>query len=198
MDGAEFEAWRAGTPRGPSPLADPRDHYAVSALPPLPAIPTVPVPPASRVEVPVPEEAAARREALRETFLGMLHAARRFHRDTGRYLTIYGDIGEVFACAVLGMKLNRACAKGSDGRVGNDHVEVKTLSPRSATLCATVRKDRHFTQVLLVRVTPQHKVSARLIDRGRLTFDGQGQCQLDWREVQTWFPAQKALVLPGR
>jgi hypothetical protein len=41
---------------------------------------------------------------------------------------------------------------GSDGRLGNDFVEVKAITPFKACDEVTVRLDRHFNKLLIVKV----------------------------------------------
>lgn len=59
----------------------------------------------------------------------LLYIAESYHLETGFHLSVYGDIGELFGAITYGITLNKAYAKGSDGRIGNDHVEIKTITP---------------------------------------------------------------------
>ncbi len=54
---------------------------------------------------------------------------RPIHLQTGLHLQVYGDIGELFAAITHGVKLHKNYAQGSDSRLGNDFIEVKTITP---------------------------------------------------------------------
>ncbi len=62
-------------------------------------------------------------------FEQLLKAASLYKKRTGRYLQICGELGELYAEIKFGLKRHRPGAAGSDGRLGNDFVEVKTISP---------------------------------------------------------------------
>lgn len=62
-------------------------------------------------------------------FEDLTSLAESYHLETGLHLSVYGDIGELFGAITYGIKLNRTYAQGSDGRLGNDHVEIKTITP---------------------------------------------------------------------
>ena len=178
MDGERGPALTFGSG---SLLADPRDFYTSGVPHRLP-------------DHPGPLGGAE--DGLRRTFETMRRAARDFHRERDEYLTIYGDLGEVFAMLVLGMVPNRRHAKGSDGRVGNDQVEVKTITPQSKSQAVGVRQDRAFNKLFVVRVTQQHRVSGRLLDRSMLKFGRNGIAQVSWPAIQHLFPGEPALTLP--
>lgn len=62
-------------------------------------------------------------------FEDLISLAESYHRETGLHLAVYGDIGELFGAITYGIRLNKTYAQGADGRLGNDHVEVKTITP---------------------------------------------------------------------
>ena len=64
-----------------------------------------------------------------------------YHRETGLHLAVYGDIGELFGAITYGIKLNKTYAQGADGRLGNDHVEVKTITPFKRLCCTNLVRD---------------------------------------------------------
>ena len=72
-------------------------------------------------------------------FLRLGNAAQEQFEMTGRHLNIYGELGELFAAARYGISLHaKPDAPGSDGRLGNAFMEIKTISPRSTTDRVTV------------------------------------------------------------
>lgn len=113
-------------------------------------------------------------------FESLLETAEDYHRHTGRHLQVYGDIGELHAAIVYGLKPHRNYAQGSDGRIGNHLVEVKTITPfkNSSTVCLNMR--RNFSQVLIVRIDRDFEVQSRLIDRKDLPKARGDRLTLDW------------------
>lgn len=78
------------------------------------------------------------------------------------------DDGELFGAITCGLRLNRPCAAGSDGRLGNDFIEVKTIAPHKTTDRVRVKTCGNFNKLLIVRINQDFAVSSRLIDRKAL------------------------------
>ena len=70
---------------------------------------------------------------LAEIFEELVNLAKRHHELTGRYLQIWGELGELYGELKYDIKRHRPMAQGSDGRLGNDHIEIKTISPEKKT-----------------------------------------------------------------
>lgn len=121
--------------------------------------------------------------ALVPVFRDLLELAERYHRGTRRHLQVYGDIGELFGAIAFGIRLHQNYAKGSDGRLGSDFVEVKTITPFKKNDTVTLRLDRHFSKVLLVKISEKFAVSGRLIDRKDLTRRNEGVLRVTWNQV---------------
>jgi hypothetical protein len=113
----------------------------------------------------------------------LLRLARSYHEQTGRHLVVYGEIGELFGAIAYGIRLNRNYACGSDGRLGNDFVEIKTISPSKGKPRVTVRMDRNFSKVLVVRIDEQFRVSGRIVERSKLPR-GRAQMILNWDTLE--------------
>jgi hypothetical protein len=62
-------------------------------------------------------------------FEDLIRLAESYYFATGSHLQVYGDIGELFGAITHGIKLHKNYAQGSYGRLGNDLVEVKTITP---------------------------------------------------------------------
>ena len=88
-----------------------------------------------------------------------------YHRETGLHLAVYGDIGELFGAITYGIKLNKTYAQGADGRLGNDHVEVKTITPFKTKDVVVVDTAGNFNKLLVVKINEEFQVSGRMIDR---------------------------------
>jgi hypothetical protein len=111
----------------------------------------------------------------------LLKLAERYFRDTGRHLQVYGDIGELFGAVMYGIKLHSNYATGSDGRLGNNFVEVKTITPFKACDEVNVRLDRHFNKLLIVKVDENFQVSGRLLDRKELPAAKGKRLRVTWK-----------------
>ncbi|WP_217353466.1 DUF6998 domain-containing protein [Ruegeria arenilitoris] len=116
-------------------------------------------------------------------FEELLRVAQHYHITTGKHLNIYGDIGELYGAIMYGIKLHKDYAKGSDGRLGNDFVEVKTITPFKNTQSVTVRLDRHFSQLLVVKIDECFEVSGLLVERSKLPKVGGKALRIDWDDL---------------
>ena len=98
-------------------------------------------------------------------FQDLVEVAYRYNALTGRYLQIWGELGELFVEVKYGLKRHRIHATGSDGRIGNDFVEVKTLSPGKAKDFVLVKRAGNFSKLFLVKISEDFDFEARTIDR---------------------------------
>ena len=98
-------------------------------------------------------------------FEDLISLAESYHRETGLHLAVYGDIGELFGAITYGIKLNKTYARGADGRLGNDHVEVKTITPFKTKDVVEVDTAGNFNKLLVVKINEDFQVSGRMIDR---------------------------------
>jgi hypothetical protein len=121
-----------------------------------------------------------------QTFECLIEAAHSYHELTGRHLQVYGDIGELYGVITHGIKLHRNYAQGSNGRLGNDMVEVKTISPFKRNDVVEINLARNFSKLLVVKINDQFEVQARLIDRKSLPATVGNKLRLDWAQL----PAQ--------
>ena len=55
--------------------------------------------------------------------------AKEYLEFTGRHLPIYGELGELYAARRFGIERHAPNAQGSDGRMGDTFVEIKTITP---------------------------------------------------------------------
>lgn len=87
---------------------------------------------------------------------------------TGNYLQIWGELGELYAEVKFGVKRHRPMAQGSDGRLGNDFIEVKTISPEKTSDRVLVKRAGHFNKLLVVKIDRNFEFDARMVDREAL------------------------------
>jgi len=94
--------------------------------------------------------------------------SRKYFKENGRYLSIWGELGELYAEAKYGIKRHKAYAQGSDGRVGNDLVEVKTMSPEKTDHIVEVKRSGNFNVLIVVKIDSNYNFQSRWIDRKEL------------------------------
>lgn len=113
-------------------------------------------------------------------FQKLLSTAEHYHHLTGSHLQVYGDLGELYGAITHGIKLHRNYAQGSDGKLGNDFVEVKTITPFKSTDTITLNLKRNFSKVLIVKIDGNFEVQSKMIDRKALPKVKSEQLRLDW------------------
>jgi hypothetical protein len=117
---------------------------------------------------------------LESLFQELVATAQAYHQLTNRYLQIWGELGELFAAVKFGLKLHKPHAQGSDGKLGNDFVEVKTISPEKNNEYVQVKRSGNFSKLLIVKVSPDFEFHGKLIERNQLS-KGQGKlARVSW------------------
>lgn len=109
-----------------------------------------------------------------EIFEDLVDCAVRHFRNTGRYLQVWGELGEIYAEIRFGLRRHGSHQAGSDGTIAGKLVEVKTISPEKANAEVAVRRQGDFEQLLIVRIDEEFQFTGKLIDRERLS-DGGGR-----------------------
>ena len=117
-------------------------------------------------------------------FQNLLAVAQDYHKLTGSHLQVYGDLGELYGAIVYKIKLHRNYAQGSDGRLGNDFVEVKTITPFKSSDAVTLNLKGNFSKVLIVKVDEDFEVYGKLIDRKALPKTKGDRIVLDWNDFE--------------
>lgn len=115
-------------------------------------------------------------------FQDLVGLAEAYKHESGRYLQIWGELGELYAEIKFGIARHRPGTQGSDGRLGNDWVEVKTISPEKLNEVIQVKRAGNFNKLLVVKVSEDFEFEARMIDR-KLLGKGKGKlAKLKWEE----------------
>lgn len=86
-----------------------------------------------------------------------------------------GEMGELYAEARFRINRHRKCAQGSDGKIGNDFVEVKTISPWKKKSAVRVKRTGHWTKLVVVRISKQWIFEAQIYDRSDLVQGKRGK-----------------------
>ena len=116
-------------------------------------------------------------------FEQLLSVAEAYNQATGSHLQVYGDIGELFAAITLGLKLHRNYTPGSDGRLGDDFVEVKTITPFKANDVVTAKASGNFNKLFVVKINEDFELSYRLISRTNLPAPKGGVYRIAWTKM---------------
>lgn len=103
-----------------------------------------------------------------EIFEDLLDCASRHFANTGRYLQIWGELGEIYAEIKFGLRRHGTHAEGSDGSIQGKLVEVKTISPEKSSDSVLVKRAGNFEQLLIVRIDQNFEFKGKLIERAEL------------------------------
>jgi hypothetical protein len=120
---------------------------------------------------------------LLELFDRLVEVAGDHKALTGNYLQVWGELGELYAEIRYGIKRHRPKAQGSDGRLGNDFVEVKTISPEKSAHKVHVKRTGHFSKLLVVRISADFEFDSRIIDRSSLTKGKGKRASVSWKSM---------------
>lgn len=104
-----------------------------------------------------------------QVFEDLVQSAIEYYDLTGRYLQIWGELGELYAEIKYGIERHRPGMAGSDGRMGNDWVEVKTISPEKNKDKVVVKRAGNFNKLLVVKINENFQFESRMIERKRLS-----------------------------
>ncbi len=115
-------------------------------------------------------------------FQRLIETAQDYFHLTGRHLQVYGDLGELYGAIVHGVKLHRNYAQGSDGKIGNAFVEIKTITPFKSNDVITLNMDRNFSAVLIVKINENFEISSKLIKRKDLPKGSRKLLRLNWSD----------------
>lgn len=102
---------------------------------------------------------------LEAIFESLVDSAESFYKLTNRYLQIWGELGELYAEIEYGIKRHKPHTKGSDGKLGNDFIEIKTISPEKNKEEVRVKRAGNFNQLLIVKISSDFTFEGQLIAR---------------------------------
>lgn len=104
-----------------------------------------------------------------QIFQDLVDCAARHFENTGRYLQVWGELGEIYAEIKFGLRRHGSHRAGSDGTIAGKLVEVKTISPEKANDRVLVKSQGDFEQLLIVRVDRNFQFQGKIFDRSELT-----------------------------
>jgi len=103
-----------------------------------------------------------------QIFQDLIDCATRHFQNTGRYLQVWGELGEIYAEIKFGLRRHGTHRAGSDGTIAGRLVEVKTISPEKGSDDVFVKSQGNFEQLLIVRINRDFRFQGKLFDRSEL------------------------------
>jgi len=113
-------------------------------------------------------------------FDSMVGSAMSYYKLTGRYLQIWGELGELYAELKYGIKRHKPHTRGSDGKLGNDFVEIKTISPEKDGGQIQVKRAGNFNRLLVIKINEKFEFEGRFIERKRLSKGDGAYARVSW------------------
>jgi len=109
----------------------------------------------------------------------LVETARNYVEVTGRHLPIFG---ELYGEAKYGIKRHKPFAQGSDGKLGKDFVEIKTISPLKSDSTVLVKRAGNFSKLLIVKISENFEFKAKMLDRKSLRKSSGKHIKAKWSE----------------
>ena len=114
----------------------------------------------------------------------LIDVAKDYSATTGRILPIHGEIGELAAEATCNVARHRPGASGSDGKIGNEFVEIKTITPKKKKSRVRAKRKGNFSKLIVVKIETDFSWQVRMIDRRNLKL-GKGKfVTVSWNSLQ--------------
>lgn len=134
---------------------------------------------AGQSQLPAPDSAPRVRQETQ--ICRLVSYASACEHNTGCAGQCWGRAGELFAASKLGLCLCREYTQGHDGRLGNDLVEIKTITPTKRRPFVRGKRSGNFNLLAVVRFHSSGDAELRLIRRSRLPKgDGGAYFGLSW------------------
>jgi hypothetical protein len=116
-------------------------------------------------------------------FERLVETAASYRELTGRYLQIWGELGELYAEIHYGIRRHKPNTPGSDGKLGNDYIEVKTISPEKSTTEVQVKRAGNFNKLLVVKISEGFQFESRMLDRKRMPKGEGTHARVEWANI---------------
>ena len=120
---------------------------------------------------------------LAEIFESLVDSAKSYYALTGRYLQIWGELGELYAEIKYSIKRHKPHTRGSDGKLGNDYIEIKTISPEKAGELVQVKRAGNFNKLLVIKITKDFDFEGRFIERKTLSKGDGTHARVSWSKL---------------
>lgn len=116
-------------------------------------------------------------------FESLVDSAKSYHALTGRYLQIWGELGELYAEIKYSIKRHKPHTQGSDGKLGNDYIEIKTISPEKVGELVEVKRAGNFSKLLVIKITKEFDFEGRFIERKKLSKGDGKHARVSWQTL---------------
>jgi hypothetical protein len=116
-----------------------------------------------------------------ELLFRILAAKNHYENTLNEISRDWGPIGEAYLAECFNVKLCSRHTEGHDGRLGDDLIEIKTITPHKRRAFVTVKRGGNFSVLAVVRVTSDITFAVRFVRRDQLPRGNGGK-----RIVVTW------------
>lgn len=124
------------------------------------------------------------RESSAELLFRILNAKNHFDHTLDKISPDWGPIGEAYVAERFGVKLCSRNAEGHDGRLGDELIEIKTITPHKRRAFVTVKRAGNFSVLAVVRITNDYRLEVRFVRRSDLPHgDGGKRMVVSWEAV---------------
>ena len=122
---------------------------------------------------------------LTQIFEELVDIAADYKHIRGRYLPVFGELGELFAEITFGIERHKPGTQGSDGRLGNDFIEVKTITPEKKSAKVMVKRKGNFNKLLVVKISEEFEFEARILDRKNMSKGSGKLATVSWSSMKS-------------
>ncbi len=105
---------------------------------------------------------------LLAVFEELVVAATKYKELRGHHVPFLGELGELFAEIMFGITRHAPRTQGSDGKLGNELVEIKTITPDKKRDVVQVKRAGNFSKLVVVKITDDFQFGARMVHRRTL------------------------------
>lgn len=123
----------------------------------------------------------AEREPSAELLFRILAARDHYDNTLQEISPDWGPIGEAYVAECFDVKLCNRHTEGHDGRIGDELIEIKTITPHKRRGFVTVKRAGNFNILAVVQATNDCRIDVRFVRRNKLPAGNGGK-----RIVVTW------------
>ena len=113
-------------------------------------------------------------------FEELVESVAKYRRLKGHHVPFLGELGELFAEIMFGITRHAPRTQGSDGKLGNELVEIKTITPDKKRDVVQVKRAGDFVNLIVVKITDDFQFGARTVHRCTLTRREDEYDEISW------------------
>lgn len=122
---------------------------------------------------------------LIQVFEELVDVAEQYHDITRRYLPVFGELGEIFAEITFGIKRHKPRAQGSDGRLENDFIEIKTITPEKISEKVKVKRHGNFNKLQVIKIDEYFNFEAKMLEKKNMSKGSGKEATVSWSSMKT-------------